>query len=376
MRREFSLYLDLVRVLAAGAVILYHSNLRLLTSAKLPFSQHGHAAVMVFFVLSGYVIAHIAQQRENTPLEYWASRLSRFYALAIPAVLLTPLLDLAGQALGPQFYQGTTTHGWAALRIATSLSFLNEVWLASIMSFSNVPYWSLCYEFWYYVLFAILAFVRGPARWYWASAVALLLGPKIMVLAPVWALGVLLQRWQRLKNISPAIGAALFACSLPAYGLFHFSGMTETASAWLRQLIGSALHHQMAFSKFFLTDYLLALIVACNFVGMRAIAPYVGKPLLWAEPGIRLLAGYTFSAYILHQPLLQFFAALFNGDPNQPWFYLATMTATLAAIVAIGSVTEGRRRYWRGLMRALLLRLMTSGTPPGGLVATASKDHA
>ncbi|WP_432377764.1 acyltransferase family protein [Duganella sp. P38] len=374
MRREFSLYLDLVRVLAAGAVILYHSNLRLLTADKLPFSQHGHAAVMVFFVLSGYVIAHIAQQRENTPLEYWASRLSRFYALAIPTVLLTPLLDLAGQAMAPQFYDGATTHGWAALRIATSLTFLNEVWLASIMSFSNVPYWSLCYEFWYYALFAILAFVRGRARWYWAGAVALLLGPKIMLLAPVWALGVLLQRWRRLQQTGPAAGALLFLGSLPAYGLFHAYGLTETGSDWLRQLIGPALHHKMAFSKFFLTDYLLALIVACNFVGMRAIAPYVGKPLLWAGPAIRLLAGYTFSAYLLHQPLLQFYAALFNGDPRQPWFYLATMAATLASIVAIGSVTEGRRHYWRAVVRAALLRWTASGWAPRGL-APAGRDH-
>nr|WP_315249367.1 acyltransferase [uncultured Duganella sp.] len=375
MKREFSLYLDVVRVLAAGAVILYHSNFRLLTAERLPFSQHGHAAVMVFFVLSGYVIAHIAQQRENTPLEYWSSRLARFYTLAIPTVLLTPLLDLLGQTMAPQFYDGTTTHGWAALRIATSLAFLNEVWLASIMAFSNVPYWSLCYEFWYYVLFAILAFVRGRRRWWWAGATALLLGPKIMALAPVWALGVLLQRWQRLQAIGPALGALLFAVSLPAYGLFHVYGLSEMGSAWLRRLIGPELHHQMAFSRFFITDYLLALIVACNFAGMRALAPYVGKPLLWAEPAIRLLAGYTFSAYILHQPLLQFYAALFNGDPHRPWFYLATMTATLTSIAAIGSVTEGRRRYWRGLTRAALLRWTASGWAPRGLAAASGKDH-
>jgi len=78
---------------------------------------------------------------------------------------------------------------------------------------------------------------------------------------------------------------------------------------------------------------------------------------------IRLLAGYTFSAYILHQPLLQFYAALFNGDPQRPWFYVATMTATLASIVAIGSVTEGRRRHWRDLTRAALLRIRASVRP-------------
>jgi len=59
MKKEFSIYLDLVRFLAALAVVIYHSNMRNIIEANLPFSQHGHAARIVFFVLSGYVISYI-----------------------------------------------------------------------------------------------------------------------------------------------------------------------------------------------------------------------------------------------------------------------------------------------------------------------------
>ena len=285
MNRGFSIYLDLVRVLAALAVIVYHSNFRLLTTEKLPFSNHGHAAVIVFFVLSGYVIAYITSERENTPLSYWSSRLSRFYSLALPVVLLTPLLDMAGEAMTPQFYTGgTTTYGLAWLRILTSLTFLNEVWLVSIMSFSNVPYWSLCYEFWYYVLFAIVTFTAGRTRVLLAGAVMLLLGPKILLLAPVWVAGVVLFRWQWLRTLKPLPGALLFAASWPAYWLFHRYGMTEAGSNLLLRLVGADLHHQMAFSKFFITDYLLAVIVLANFAGMRALAD-IAAPAQVADDG-------------------------------------------------------------------------------------------
>jgi len=371
MNRGFSIYLDLVRVLAALAVIVYHSNFRLLTTEKLPFSNHGHAAVIVFFVLSGYVIAYITSERENTPLSYWSSRLSRFYSLALPVVLLTPLLDMAGEAMTPQFYTGgTTTYGLAWLRILTSLTFLNEVWLVSIMSFSNVPYWSLCYEMWYYVLFAIAVFMRGKARLWLGGAVAAMLGPKILLLAPIWLLGVALHRMPALERIPPWLGWALFLASWPMYALFQHYGLTEAGSRLLLRLIGEKWHHQMAFSKFFITDYLLALIVAANFIGFRAVAHRFAAVLRPCEKVVRWLSGYTFSLYLLHQPLLQFYAAAFDGDPRGRLFYSQVMLATLLSIVVIGHFTEHKRHHLRKLIRRMLVAVMETRWRRQGVSAT------
>ena len=152
MAPAFSIYLDLVRFVAACLVVVYHSNSRLIVEAPLPFSQYGHSAVIIFFVLSGYVIAFTTATKERNAKVYWASRLSRVLSLALPAVLLTPLLDLIGESLAPALYAGNTTHGLAWLRVMSSLLFLNEIWSVSIMSFSNIAYWSLNYEVWYYVL--------------------------------------------------------------------------------------------------------------------------------------------------------------------------------------------------------------------------------
>ncbi|MBK8384290.1 MAG: hypothetical protein IPL11_00850 [Candidatus Accumulibacter sp.] len=70
----------------------------------------------------------------------------------IPAVLLTPVLDMIGRS-APDLYLKTIPSDYVWLRIAASLVFLAEVWTISITTFSNVPYWSLNHEVWYYVLF-------------------------------------------------------------------------------------------------------------------------------------------------------------------------------------------------------------------------------
>jgi peptidoglycan/LPS O-acetylase OafA/YrhL len=357
MKKEFSIYLDLVRFLAAVLVVIYHSNLRAVITEKLPLSNHGHAAVIVFFVLSGYVISYVSSTKESTPVEYWSSRLSRFYSLAIPAVLLCPLLDLAGESLAPQFYVGTTTHSLTSLRLVSSLLYLNEIWTVSIMSFSNVPYWSLCYEMWYYVLFAIVAFTRGSAR-IWLMAVALvLLGPKILLLAPLWMLGVVLHRSQTLMHLPHWLNWSLFLASWPLYTAFQYFEMTEYGSQVLLRLIGEKWHHQAAFSKYFIMDYPLALIIAANFVGFRGIAHHFARPLLACERPIRWLSGYTFSLYILHQPLLQFYAAVFNGDPTGKLFYSEVIGATVLTIGFIGAFTEHKRHHMKTWIRRQLLAL-------------------
>ncbi|TWI62990.1 peptidoglycan/LPS O-acetylase OafA/YrhL [Pseudoduganella lurida] len=357
MSREFSLYLDAVRFLAALMVVVYHMNMRWLSRDILPLSDHGHAAVMVFFVLSGYVISSIHAGRENTPAEYWASRLARFYSLALPVVLLTPLVDLAGAAIDPGLYEGMTTTGLAPVRIASSLLWLNEVWNVSIMCFSNTPYWSLCYEMWYYILFAVCVFTTGRKRALLLVAGALVIGPKILLLAPVWAMGVALHRWQWLGRIAPQQGAWLFAASLLAFALFQHYRLTDLGSGWLRSLVGPEQHHQLTFSRFALTDYLLGLIVAANFAGARAIAPVFGPVLLPLQKPIRWLAGYTFSLYLMHQPLLLFYGVLIDGDPAGSLYVTEVFGAVLVTVWLAGSVTERRRH----LLRAWLLARLQDG---------------
>jgi peptidoglycan/LPS O-acetylase OafA/YrhL len=209
---------------------------------------------------------------------------------------------------------------------------------------------------WYYIMFAVCVFTRGRTRLLLLAGCALAVGPKILLLAPVWAMGVVLHRWQLLQRTSFHAGLALFAVSLVAFGLFQHYRLTDLGSAWMRSLVGEALHHQLTFSRFALTDYLLGLIVAANFVGARAIAPVLGRVLLPLERPLRWLAGYTFSLYLMHQPLLLFFGAAIGGDPRGPLYFIEVLGAILVTVWLVGSLTEGRRH----LLRAWLLARLQS----------------
>jgi len=78
-----SVYLDLARTFAALAVLLDHA----IPLFDLPWiADYGHQAVIVFFVLSGYVIANIAETREATPRAFLVARFSRLWSVSCHGV--------------------------------------------------------------------------------------------------------------------------------------------------------------------------------------------------------------------------------------------------------------------------------------------------
>jgi peptidoglycan/LPS O-acetylase OafA/YrhL len=354
MTREFSLYLDLLRLSAALVVLLSHAvGYAYGPIAWWPGSL-GHNAVIVFFLLSGYVIAYVAAEKETTAREFWASRLARIYSVAVPALALTLVADAIGLALDPGFYAGGLTTGDHTLvRLAASLSFSNELWLVSIMPFSNSPYWSLCYEMAYYLLFALWCF-GGAQRAWWVAAAALVVGPKILLLAPIWLLGVLLYHHRPGYRIAESLGWALWIGSMAGIALFQWLDLTESLAAWLRGQVGDWLFTRLHFSKRFIGDYLLALLIAAHFVGFRRIAGRFAVPLAACSAAIRWAASYTFSIYLFHLPLVFLFVIVFGSQPPGLPRLLLVLGCTLGITWALGSVTEQRREPLRAWLRRVL----------------------
>lgn len=107
MSPALSCYLDGMRLLAAMLVYLSHANASWLTG-NLPvlwrISNLGNEAVMMFFVLSGFVIAFVTDKKEHTAREYLLSRFARLYSVAIPAIVLAFVSDSIGQSLSPSTY--------------------------------------------------------------------------------------------------------------------------------------------------------------------------------------------------------------------------------------------------------------------------------
>ena len=363
MNKQFSLYLDLIRFFAAILVVISHSNARYISTEKIPFAEHGHIAVMIFFVLSGFVISFITDVKENRFSLYWSSRISRIYSVALPAILLVPLIDIFGSNISqnPAIYDNVAFDP-AIIRFIASLFFLNETWFLSIMSFSNTPFWSLCYEVSYYLIFSFIIFLKPSIRWWAVGIFCLLIGPKILLLFPVWLYGVYLYRSTLLNKINQRLGWILFLTSTGLIILWEYLGITSQISDWLKEIIGKDAHTYLAFSRYFIGDWFIGLLVLANFAGFRAIAPAFAKIFNPFESPIRFFASYTLTIYLFHQPLLLLFSALINGDPETSSFYWITLAATLFTSFIIGSLTEIKREKFRYWLRQKLMNFEEKST--------------
>ena len=174
----------------------------------------GHQAVVVFFVLSGYLIGRsVIHQAKADKFEfktYLISRVSRLYAVLLVALLLTVILDNIGYRFDSMgIYTNKVKFATLGFNIAdretlphflASLFMMQNIILPPLGS--NVPLWSLNYEFFYYLLFPcicvpVLGFFKkkyGFSNYFYLAAAGVMLFflPGVMVIYFVlWLLGLI-----------------------------------------------------------------------------------------------------------------------------------------------------------------------------------------
>ena len=300
MSPSLSLYLDLTRFAAALVVVLGH--LWPVLFPTYPLHWPGPAAVIVFFVLSGFVIAYVTDGRDRTLAGYTLNRLSRLWSVVLPALGFGMVLF---HFVSHSVFSPEPADRGTLLSTAANALFVGQAWFLDWAPPLNGPFWSLNYEAWYYAIFGAWVYLPRRTKALVATVLAILAGPKILLLMPCWLLGVLvywnIERWR----LSDRAAATLWACSL------------ISAVLLIKSAIGTALHDRflaswpktaalLAYSGYPLTDYALALLVALNFYA-AAHAPRLGRVLLPLARPIRLLASFTLTIYLFHLPLLILF---------------------------------------------------------------------
>jgi peptidoglycan/LPS O-acetylase OafA/YrhL len=335
MKREIphglSVYLDLVRFGAASIVVLSH--LWALAFPKHPLPWPGHAAVVVFFVLSGFVIAHAARP-ELRLRGYLHHRTARIYPVVLGAAMLSMLLS----ALGVKTMQYAGTGGADALDVALNVTFLAQTWTNVALPY-NAPFWSLNYEVWYYILFGIWCY--HPSRLLLLCA-AVIAGPKILLLLPVWLLGVWLQR--RMTVLERRTALWIFVVTL-VVGLAFF---WIDVGARIREVMRGTWPEAMDLtrgSNQFVGDFLLGLVVALNFLAAGSLGMGL---LLKCENAIRYVSSFTFSMYVFHMPLA---VLIWNGLGVHA--ALPFVGLLLLGVVGMGELTERRTKWYRSLLAPL-----------------------
>jgi peptidoglycan/LPS O-acetylase OafA/YrhL len=259
--------------------------------------------------------------------------------VVLPAILLTYVLDRIGMARDPSLYDAgrETMPLW---RGAAAALFLSESWYREVALFSNSSYWSLPYEFWYYVMFGAALFLRGKTRIAAIIAAALIAGPNILLLFPNWLVGVLAYRQSR-KAPPGRSAPLLFAVSI----LLTLGGYAAREAG----LIPSYSSDYLPFA-YSLSDYVIGAGIALNL--------YAGSGMEFAflrrfKTIIREAAGVTFSLYLFHLPIMYCLATFMpQGLPLAVRF--ATMVGASFVICAgLSRFTEhhkdGLRDWLAGL---------------------------
>jgi len=151
--------LDLLRLLAALAVVFFHLGFRGRTLEFTDFSlpdwepvlKYGYLGVQVFFVISGFVIAYSAEGR--APMQFAIARFARIYPMFVLCMTLTFLVIINFGAP----YMSATTSQWVANLIVKPELLGQEAMDGS--------YWSIFYEIvfygWIFALMALGLFKRS-----------------------------------------------------------------------------------------------------------------------------------------------------------------------------------------------------------------------
>lgn len=382
-----SVHLDALRGFAAFSVLLNHwRDAFFVEYPKLPHRNPldavfyfatglGHQWVIVFFVLSGYLVGGSVLRSVDGGRWSWRSyllaRLTRLYVALLPALLLGGTLDWVGMHLPGTAWVYTGQSGMRALvtNVHSTLTFpifiANGLFLQTIalpgMNGRSVPLfgsngvlWSLSNEFWYYMAFPILVFLFSRGRsWRMRAACALglllwgwFVGPGIVLLGISWLMGAIIA-------ITPSISAnrvsmrilAIVAAVVTMGGGLVLAKMHDTSIAF-DLVLGAAV------------TALIWVTLCCG-----------TSPLPTAYVRVsRRAARSSYTLYLVHLPLIIFLKASLHIDRAAPgWNMMLIRVAILLGVVVyaqlVYEVFEKNTDRIRDWIKPYVIRGWTAGRP-------------
>jgi peptidoglycan/LPS O-acetylase OafA/YrhL len=347
MNRHTSLYLDIFRPLAALAVVISHvSEPGIASGAWLSLAGIGVQAVDAFFVLSGFVIAHVASTSEKDIRSYATSRCARLYSVAIPAIAVGFLIDMIGRHLVQAAVFDDLYQGYSFGPLMRSIFFINEQWNVHRFPGSNAPYWSLGFEAWYYLLFGVAFYFKSPLKWVGLIALAVFIGPKVMIMMPCWLLGVAAYHVQKRFTIPTLAGWTMFILPIGAIVAYQYAPKST-----LQAFMPFTLDSERLWST--VQDYGLSLLFAVNIAGATVVAPFFSRVLDRYSRQIKFVAATTFSIYLMHLPAMKLVASLSPVAETSIFRPLFVIAMTLAFCVVFSLVFENQKSRWRKLFEYL-----------------------
>jgi peptidoglycan/LPS O-acetylase OafA/YrhL len=364
LKPGLSTWLDAMRWISSLAVVAGHvrqlvmispSNTTDLALAWKGFyfiTGFGHQAVIIFFVLSGFLVGGSVLDEFRQSKFQWKSylvkRVSRLYPALLAALLLGGFMDWVGMQWWNEtgVYSGHYSKEVSCLRFDATERLTWGILFGNLFMFqtilvpplgTNGPLWSLCNEFWYYLLFPLLV---GALSGRQSRVCRIGMG--------IFSLGLLVSL--------PSDIVMYFAIWLVGVGI-HFLGNARipawiTATLFLGVLIWSRVSSSESITC------LLALSVAGVVWTLATSSPIPGKNLH------KELAGFSYSLYVVHFPFIvllgaflhEIIGAVIGQEPTLRSLaaFCGILTCSIAWSFGISRITENRTKDWRNLLFAMV----------------------
>lgn len=370
-----SVLISLLRGVAALVVTAAHVRKETLPSLRsLPdptlwyqalafFTGFAHQAVIVFFLVSGWLVGgsllNKLKQR-NVILSYCIDRITRLWMVLAPAFLVTILLGALIGSVDPAQFDHAIENEYSTSAFAGNLVGLQDMLVPRFGG--NYALWSLAFEMWYYALFpfVVMAFIARKKTLRVISAVAALilasqLSMAILLYFSVWTMGVIFSRIRiELDQVSLSLMLAMFAV---AAVYFRLAGHVDTCS------------EESFFQDLF---YSLLFLVLLSSQQREVDATSPGVRMLKKMGGF--LSKFSFTLYVSHVPVLQFIRHLMRDyfgidklspeSPSHLAIYLLIVSVIVLFCYGFYLLFEAQTYKVRGLLKVALLS-GGSRRPPG-----------
>ncbi len=385
-------FVDMARWMAAAMVMIGHlrnpiffgyseqpAGARSIAVTIWFFITGYHAeAVLVFFVLSGFLVGGLTMARQSADRfdsgSYAIDRISRLFIAYLPALLLTLVLTMVGSAYfnSTGMYDGT--HPMIVQKVQ-GIAFENNISIPIIVGNlmmlqtffvpelgSNPPLWSLSFEFWFYAIFG-LALTGVTKLRFWrflligtAGAIALVLGAQFVLHFGLWLLGLGTAGLKPRRLGHPLVAAVVLSAWLLVIRIFD------------ARLDAS---EQLKMSAHYVLAVLFGWLIM-TFRG-RNISAFVRL-----QRANKFMADFSYSLYLTHFPVLIFVMAVLGqltdiagfksafaaNDGFAVTLYVAMIAFLLGFAWCFAQITEkntAKLRYW--LRGRLLTRTSPASKP-------------
>lgn len=309
-----------------------------------------NVGVLIFFLISGFVIAFTLDRRSRDPsygfARYAIDRAARIYTSFIPALLIISLIDGA-LILADRYDFGSNAFSISTLLANIAMLCVYRVDAPSALNWPTfgtaAPLWTLAIEFHIYLFVgAVFFFLRGDRWW-----------PMLLIFVACFArlpLSLLFG-----AAVPEGVGQSLFALWLCGFALAHVLGSDALPRAALATISISGLGiyaagvvpgHEYAAP--------LYVYLAIFFGGLMSLS--LKSKMTGTKPAARIVkffAEYSFTLYLIHYSIL---IALREMLPlGSGWSVLVAVCVSNVVSMLVARFTE---RYHKNIADKIWIRVV------------------